>query len=1213
MIEDGQKIAVVGNSLGERMNLFGHFETQLHLHYADKKIRFRNFSWPADEVGIQQRPSSYTKIDDPMKVFAPELYLCFFGANESYAGTTPEALSDFKQRYREYIERVNAEYSGGKARFVLISPIAFESTGDPLHPNADERNSALEAYKNAIKELAAELQFPFVNVFDETRKEFAKAPGAQYTINGLHLNERGDQTLASLLNERLFNDSKSSSEKAPPETYARVRHWVNDKSWLHLQDYRMLNGWYVYGGRRTWDTETFPSEYRKIREMVTVRDQYIWDIAAGKEVAAEPDDSNTGDVVVPPTMFGTRDDNFRRMREPKELVYPTPEESIGMMTVPNGMEVKLFASEREFPELANPNQIAFDAKGRLWVSCMPNYPQWQPGAAPPSDRLLILEDTDGDEKADKCTTFYDKLICPTGFEFHDGGVLVVDEPRILFLKDTDGDDQADEIVNLIDGIATDDTHHTVGAWEWSHGGMLHMLEGIALSTTMETPWGPFRNKGTGGAYVFDPKMQRFSHYRTPGYGNPWCLVFDEWGNGIVGDGTNAKQHWISPLAGKEVSTRKTLEPVFNNEGMRPAVGNEFLLSRHLPDEVQGQFIYACVINMHGMPRFNLRYQDDGAGYEGERVADLLSSSDMIFRPVDPKVGPDGAIWFGDWCNALIGHMQYSQRDPNRDHTHGRVYRLVNKDKPLLPVVDLTTKSEAELLEYLMVPELRTRYRVRRELGEREKTSVFAAIKSWLGQTSDARELCEAMWVQERFRDLNPKLIDRVLASEDYRARAAAIHTITNQIHLLGAGGQAYLATGIKDPHPRVRLEAVRGVSFLESPDATTLALSVVESPMDYWLHYTLEHTLHALEPMWRDQEKRNTFLASSSEKAKNYFKRYKQMSGPGGAAVVPLEIADDVDAKEQDRYAAIRQLAGIRGGNGDRGEAVFKQVCSACHQVGDLGKKFGPELTDIGSRMNTEQIIKTIVMPNAEISKGYETVSVLTAEGDVHNGFVLAKTDDTLSLGIANGKRVDIAIDDIELQKEMKASSMPEGLVKQIAPIEFLDLVAYLSQQRNVRQVKRDGWYSLQYRDPPQLRTHAGASEISRDASIRLGQRFGNNSWNSQASATLGPVGHPFNDFSFHSDHDVQSPEITLRLTGTKSIKHLWLKNRVSSQFHSRAQGLTVWISDDDKEYREVWSAKEMKGEWMIDLPAGTTAKYVKVGLNGKGTFHLYQIAVYGE
>ena len=152
----------------------------------------------------------------------------------------------------------------------------------------------------------------------------------------MHLNEKGDAEIARLLDEQLFetelNPSLSSAE------FENVRHWVNDKSWYHLQDYRMLNGWYVYGGRRTWDTETFPTEYRKIRNIVAVRDQYIWDLVAGRDVPAQPDDSKTGEVFEPETMFGTRDDNFRKMREPEVLKYPTPEESIAMMKVPAGIQ-----------------------------------------------------------------------------------------------------------------------------------------------------------------------------------------------------------------------------------------------------------------------------------------------------------------------------------------------------------------------------------------------------------------------------------------------------------------------------------------------------------------------------------------------------------------------------------------------------------------------------------------------------------------------------------------------------------------------------------------------------------------------------------------------------------------------------------------------------------------------------------------------------------
>ena len=180
--------------------------------------------------------------------------------------------------------------------------------------------------------------------------------------------------------------------------------------------------------------------------------------------------------------------------------------------------------------------------------------------------------------------------------------------------------------------------------------------------------------------------------------------------------------------------------IFDSDGMRPAVGSEFLRSRHLPDEIHDHFIYGCVINMHGLPRFTVRDEDSGAGLTGERIADLLDSTDKMFRPVDPHVGPDGAIWFGDWCNPLIGHMQYSQRDPNRDHDHGRIYRLVNTERPLLQPQTQRGKSIEQLLDQLSAYELRTRCRARRELRDHDEAEVLSAVDRWLESTT-IRDRC----------------------------------------------------------------------------------------------------------------------------------------------------------------------------------------------------------------------------------------------------------------------------------------------------------------------------------------------------------------------------------------------------------------------------------------------------------------------------------------
>ncbi len=1209
----GERIAFVGSSLGERMNLFGYFETLLHTRFPHKQLVVRNFSWPGDEVGNQQRPSDYTKIDDPLEEFGPELFFCFFGMNEHFAGASDDQLKTFRDQYRRWIEEHRTKFfrEGREVRFVLVSPIAREESNDPHAPKVQENNASLAKYTDAVRTVAKDLNLPFIDIYTLTLKAFSEEPDLQFTINTIHVNEKGDRFLAKEIDSQLFVTPHPTGTDV--SLFHNTRKWVNDKSWLHLQDYRMLNGWYVYGGRRTWDTETFPGEFQKIRKMVSVRDQYIWDLITGKSVPEVPDDSQTGEVFIPETMFGTRDEAFRAHREPKTLVYPTPEESIAQMKVPEGFEVKMFASEREFPELANPTQMAFDSKGRLWVSCMINYPQWLPGASRPGDKLLILEDTDGDGKADVCKTFYDKLICPTGFEFYKDGVLVVDQPRIIFLRDTNGDDQADEIDYVLDGIATDDTHHTVGAWEWSHGGLLYMLEGISMSTTLETPWGPFRNKGPSGAYVIDPKSWKFRYFKTPGYGNPWCLVFDKWGMGIIGDGTNAQQHWTSPLGGFNVSSRKTLRPNFDNQGIRPAVGNDFLFTRHFPDEVQGDFIYACVINLHGMPRFQMQDDENGAGYTGKRIEDLIKSTDNFFRPIDPQIGPDGALWFGDWCNALIGHMQYSQRDPNRDHEHGRIYRLVYKDKPLLQPILQHGASIETLLGQLSEYEPRTRYRARRELRARNADEVLAAVDRWLqGEVSDER-LCEGLWLQESFNRIDPKLVDRLLASKDYHARAAAVHAVGNQWETYPAVFDIF-KRAIGDDNPRVRLEAIRGLSFLQTAEAAEVALLAINKPMEYWTEYTLEHTLQALAPKIDAAIKEGTFLAGANDVRRKYYDDYKTASGPGGRIVRPLHDAEDTQLSQERREAAIKQIASVEGGNSQRGEVVYSRVCSACHQIGDQGKAFGPRLDDVGSRFNRESIIRHILWPNDTIAKGYETVQIATVDDEILTGFILNETAEAITLGIATpdgkGREQKILKEEIDQRKEMKASSMPEGLAKTIAPSEFLDLIEYLSRQ-NKFVVHEDGWIETGLAEGP-FRKHGSFVEISRDAQFQIPANYPAH-WSRSANLVLSPADPKSREFSFHSPNEgSDSPSAVVRLREELEVRHISIQNRRNPQFYDRAKDLAIWISRDGKEWKQVWKSTKPGEQYEIELPEGTRGRYIKVGLDGRGILHLNQIVVFG-
>ncbi len=1069
--QPGERIALVGNSLAERMNLFGNFETLLHSRFPKHELVVRNFARPCDAVDNRQRPNNYTEIDDPLAVFRPNTFMCFFGFNESFEGQTQEA--DFGAAYEKYIDEMASKYggkNGEQPRFVLVSPIAVEATGNPLLPDAAKQNERLKRYAAIVAEVALKRGLAYVDFFTPTESRFNAEPGMQFTINGCHLNEAGDREVGLLLDQALFNNPTPA--RLDSQGYETLKAAVNDKSWVHLQDYRMLNGWYVYGGRRTFDKETFPLEYKKIRGMAVLRDRFVWDLAQGKS-PAPVDDSTTGELFVPPTRFGTPSQDYS---EPEELRYLSPEESIAAMKVPDGFEVKLFASEREFPELAKPCQITFDNRGRLWVGCMPTYPQWRPGDGPPNDRLLILTDDNNDGRADRCTVFYDKLHCPTGFEFWNGGVLVTDQPRLIWLKDTDGDDRADLVVHLFDGLASDDTHHTTGKGEFSHGGLLHMLEGVAMSTTVETPWGPHRRKDAAGAHVLDPRTLKFTHFNTPGYGNPWCYLFDSWGNGIVGDGTTAQQHWDSPLSGAEVSGRRGMDPIFDTQGMRPVVGSEFLLSRHLPDDVQGQFIYACVINMNGIPRFAIG--DESAGMKGHRLMlpakddsgadkprpdDLLASTDKAFRPVDPQIGPDGAVWFGDWCNMLIGHMQYSQRDPNRDKVRGRIFRLVAKDRPLLEPVTQYDKSEAELLEQFREYEPRTRYRARRELYSRPTEDVVAAVKEWAARLKPDdpeydRLRCEAMWVLQSHHVVDEQLLREVLKAKTPQARAAATHTVADERAYLPSA-MDLLAAQVSDEHPRVRLEAVRGLSFFNSMDAVNAALKVLDSPMDSWLSYTLEHTLVALEPQWSEAYSAGT-LSAGNGTATEFIQELLSRRRPGLVAETYIKALVNPQSSDTSRLRAYRGIESLRGDKDD-GADVFRRVCSSCHKLGDVGFNFGPELGDVGKRLSKREIVESIIEPSKKVDPKYVATTIITTDGLTEIGLVVEQNDDAVTLVGQDGKPKKISRDQIDEMEQTNVSSMPENLTSSLAPAEFLDVVEYLSaqdgEQRDGDKRDRDG------------------------------------------------------------------------------------------------------------------------------------------------------------
>lgn len=516
-----------------------------------------------------------------------------------------------------------------------------------------------------------------------------------------------------------------------------------------------------------------------------------------------------------------------------------------------GFEVNLFASEKEFP-IGNPVSLTFDSRGRLWVATLPSYPQYLPGH-PPDDKLIILEDTDGDGRADKHTVFADGLYLPTGFELGDGGVYVAQQPNLVFLKDSDGDDVADERHVILHGFGTEDSHHAISVFTWDPGGALYFQEGTFHHSQVETPWGPVRLVDAG-VFRFEPRSYRLSVFVSYGFANPWGHVFDRWGQNFIADASNGNNYFAAPFSGHVEYPRKHPPmKVFTPNRVRPTSGCEIVSSRHFPDSLQGNFLINNTIGFHGIKQHEII--EEGSGFTAREVEPLLRSSDINFRPVDLQFGPDGALYVVDWFNPLVGHMQYSLRDPRRDHTHGRIWRITYKHKPLLTPPQIAGQSLEGLLELLKEYEDRTRYRVRRELRERDSEKVEAALEKWVasldpGEKDYDHHLLEALWVYQSLDRVKPGLLKKVLASKEFRARAAATRVLRYWLDRVGRPMEL-LRGAVNDPHPRVRLEGVVALSFLPQAEAAEVALEAVRHPMDYYLDYGLKETLATLEPYWK--------------------------------------------------------------------------------------------------------------------------------------------------------------------------------------------------------------------------------------------------------------------------------------------------------------------------------------------------------------------------
>ena len=466
-------------------------------------------------------------------------------------------------------------------------------------------------------------------------------------------------------------------------------------------------------------------------------------------------------------------DPFREFIRPTEPL--SPQDALKAFTLPAEFEIQLVAAE---PEIQKPLNMAFDIKGRLWITDSSEYPYpVQPGAKG-KDTIKILEDTDGDGRADKITTFAEGLNIPMGLYPYKNGVIAFSIPDISFYEDTDGDDKADKVTRLFGPMGFErDTHGMNNSFRRGFDGWLCANHGFNNQTSVSGSDGHKIEMHSGNTYRMRLDGSRIEHF-THGQVNPFGSTFDEKGNLFTADCHSKPIYQILrggyyPSFGKPDDGLGFVKQMMDHlHGSTAIAGVEIISGAQFPQEYQGNFfsgnVMTCRLNRNS-PVYH------GSTIVAKEEPDFLATTDPWFRPVDVRLGPDGALYVADFYNKIIGHYEVPLDHPGRDRHSGRIWRIVCKGKDYTHV-DYSKLSVPQLIELLGSPNLTTRMLITDYLSDQKGQAVIEPLQHAVVEAKQPTIVVHALWVLFRLGALKDELISQAVSSpsELVRIHAAKI-------------------------------------------------------------------------------------------------------------------------------------------------------------------------------------------------------------------------------------------------------------------------------------------------------------------------------------------------------------------------------------------------------------------------------------------------------
>ena len=748
----------------------------------------------------------------------------------------------------------------------------------------------------------------------------------------------------------------------------------------------------------------------------------------------------------------------------------SPADSLKKIHVREGFAVELVASE---PLTMDPVAIDWSPDGRLWVVEMADYPLGMDGNGKPGGRVRVLEDTDGDGRYDKSTLFADGLTFPTGLLTWRDGVIVTAAPDVLFLRDTDGDGKADTREVLVSGLTTGNQQLRANGLRWGLDGWVYCAAGghhgqYGMGTKLRTKAGDvlvgsrdFRFRPDTGELAAESGPSQFGRNR------------DDWGHWFGTQNSRPLWHYVladhylarNPHVAAPNPQQQVVVPL--NPKVWPASALEkryhsFKESGHFTSACSGmiyrdELLFGRGPEQHAFtsePFHNLVQHhvltDSGVSFTarrapGEEQREFFASEDRWCRPVMTRTGPDGALWVVDMYRYMIEHPEWLPKEGKAEllphyrlgDDRGRIYRVFPSGVAARKITRLDKLSTAELVAALDSPNEWQRDKAHMMLTWHAHAAALPFLEKMAAESASPLARLHALCLAE-----TPAAIIRALTDSHPGVRENAVRIAEKhpKSEIIAAAVKL-----VEDPDAKVRLQLAFTLGeWKDAAAGDALArLAVKDCAEPFIAAAVMSSAVPHVRPLT------DAVTKASGEPLRIFgpslTKLAKALGEPATAIIAAAPESPDAPAPPASRADVIKkfQPALKLTGNAANGRAVFTQLCTTCHKLGDTGNEVGPNLVSVAAHP-PEKLLVNILDPSADVQPGYYAYQCRLTDGTEVFGLIATETANSITFKLPDGTARAVLRKDIATLQSTRASLMPAGLDAALDAQKLSDIIAFL-------------------------------------------------------------------------------------------------------------------------------------------------------------------------